>query len=195
MNSELTEERITRCKRYLELDNLCYLAITMEEQALLGTPEEERIKFSREYAPFNPENLNLWRESANLGIPNGCYLLGQCLLNGGETEEGLRWLKTAASKGNLRAKGMLGDFLLDKGKTKEGLKLLHEAADSDDAYACDILANKYRDGEGVPKSRSKSRYYFERAASLGSFDAQNCLDDYDLATGRCWWKTILSIIK
>lgn len=182
-----SEGSVSRCKRYMELERLCHFVVKDNEEAFLGIPKKDRTAFSPAYAPFKPENLSTWQEAADLGISNGCYLLGQCLLNGGEIEEGLRWLKTAISKGNYQAKRTLGEYLLDNGKTDAGLKLLNEVVDSGDAYACDILASRYQNGEGVSKSRSKFRYYLERAALRGSHYAQHCLAADNLTSGWGWW--------
>ena len=183
----IENDKLIRCKRYMELDKLCNLALTIGEQALLGIPKEDRIEFSPHYAPYNPDNLRTWQEAANLGVPNGCFLLGQNLINGGETEEGLRWLETAISKGHRQAKRALGEFLLDYGKTNAGLRLLEEAADSGDACACDCLAHRYDDGNGVPQSKSKYRSYLKRAARLGSHMAQLFLEaDKSIPFWRRW---------
>jgi TPR repeat protein len=169
-------DSVSRCKRYMELEKLCYLAVTIEHQALLDVPKEKMIDFSQEDAPFRPENLYTWQEAANLAIPNGCYLFGKCLLNGGEIKEGLSWLKTAASKGNEHAKRTLGEYFMDNGEPDEGLRLLQEASDAGDAYACESLAHRYDEGDGVPKSKSKFRSYLKRAALLGSHIAMLFLE-------------------
>jgi TPR repeat protein len=189
----ISDEKIAYCKRYMELSRLCYLAVTVAEQALLGVSECDRIEFLPEYMPYKPENLQTWQEAANLGIPNGCYLLGQNLINGGEIEQGLRWLEIAISKGHKQAKRALGEALLDNGRTNEGLRLLEEAANSGDAYACDALAMRYEEGEGVPKSRSKYRFYLERAARLGSRFAQDCLAADNLTPSWGWLRSLLNI--
>jgi TPR repeat protein len=170
----------------MELEKCCYFAVIVGEEALLGIPKEERIEFSPAYAPFKPENLSAWQEAAGLGILNGCYLLGHYLVNVGKTEEGSRWLKIAISKGHVQAKRALGEFLLDKGKTGEGLRLLQELADSGDAPACNSLAIRYQNGEGVPRSRAKYRSYLERAARLGSRYAQHCFDADNFLSDRLW---------
>ena len=126
----ISKDSVSRCKRYMELERLSYRAVTLEHQVLLGVPNEEKIEFSQEYAPFRPENLYTWQEAAKLGIPDGCYLFGKCLLNGGEAEEGLCWLKIVASKGHKHAKRTLGEYLMDNGEPDEGLRLLQEASDA-----------------------------------------------------------------
>ena len=182
-----SEDSVARCKRYMELDKLCNLAVTIDEQALLGIPKEDGIEISPEYAPFRSENITTWQEAANLGIPSGCYLFGKCLLNGGEIEEGLRWLRTAASKGRQQAKTTLAEYLLDNGEPDEGIELLQQATDAGDAYACDCLAHRYMDGEGVPKSKSKFRSYLKRAALLGSRNAEILLEVAESKPFWRWW--------
>jgi TPR repeat protein len=171
-NSQQTSENnVALCKLYMELDKLCYLAVTVEEQVLLVIPKEDRIEFSETYAPFNPENLSCWQKAANLGILNGCYLFGKCLLNSGQIEKGLYWLRIAASKDNEHAKTTLGVYLLERKKHDEGLQLLQQAAEAGYAYACEILAHMYADGDGVPKSKSKFSSYMKLAAQFGSHSA------------------------
>ena len=177
----------SRCKRYMELERLSYRAVTLEHQVLLGVPNEEKIEFSQEYAPFRPENLYTWQEAAKIGIPDGCYLFGKCLLNGGEAEEGLCWLKIVASKGHKHAKRTLGEYLMDNGEPDEGLRLLQEASDAGDAYACESLAHRYDDGDGVPKSKSKFRSYLKRAALLGSHIAMLFLEADESRPSWRWW--------
>ncbi len=169
-------------KRYLELKKLCLLAITVEQQSLLGVPREDRIKFSQEYAPFKPENMANWQEAAKLGILNGCYLYGKCLLNSGQTEQGISWLLIAVGQCHEQAKRTLGDYLLDHGQCREGLQFLQEAADGGDGYACERLAHLHMDGDCVSKSRPKYRYYLKRAVSLGNHNAEVFLKDDELTS-------------
>lgn len=166
--ASISTDRLSHYSRYIELQKLCHMAVTMEQEALIGVPEEERVEFSREFAPYLPQNLEKWLQAAELGIPDGQYLLGSCLLNVGEKEEGLKWLKAVVSQGHNQAKRLLGDYLLDFGQKDEGLRLLIEASDAGDAYACERLAERYEDGDGVKKCRSKYRFYIKRAAKLGS---------------------------
>ena len=110
--------------RYVELQSLCHMAQQMEEQALLGIPHESRVRYPAELAPYRPENLETWRESAELGVLDGQYLFGKYLLNSGHADEGKRWLADAAASGHLPAKRDLGEALLDLGQSSEGLPLL-----------------------------------------------------------------------
>ena len=154
--------------RYVELQSLCHMAQQMEEQALLGIPHESRVRYPAELAPYRPENLETWQEAAELGIPDGQYLLGKCLLNCGQADEGKRWLAEAAASEHLPARRELGETLLDLGQSSEGLQLLLQAAEGGDAYACEVLAYRYQSGEGPRRSVRKYRSFLKQAAALGN---------------------------
>lgn len=168
LTSESDSDLVTRCVHQMELQKTCWQAVTMEQEALTGIPQHERREFPKEAAPYAPQNVGKWEDAARLGIPDGQYLFGQCLISGGQTEAGLQWLKAAVSQDHTQAKRALGDFLLDRGEHERGLALLLEAADSGDAYACERLAERYDEGDGVKRSKRKYRLYLRRAAAMGS---------------------------
>jgi TPR repeat protein len=138
-----------------------------EEQALFGIPHQSRVPYPAELTPYRPENLQMWREAAELGIPDGQYLFGKCLLGCGQAEEGRRWLAEAATSGYLPAKRDLGEALLDLGQSSEGLKLLLQAAGGGDALACEVLAYRCESGEGLQRSARKYCAFLRQAAALG----------------------------
>ena len=158
--SSISEVRYKRCP---ELQKLCGSAVNAEQAALMGTPKEQRKYAFAKLASHDPRNFRIWQESAELGIPDGQYLFGQCLLNRGEAKKGLRWLRIAAFQEHQQAKRVLGDYLLGNRRPAEGLRLLQEAADAGDAYACERLAYRYGTGDGVPQSKHKYTFYFRLA--------------------------------
>ena len=161
--------------RYAELQSACHAGQQIEAQALLGVPHELREPYPAELGPYRPENLGIWREGAELGIPDGQYLLGKCLLNSGQADEGRNWLAQAAAGGHLTAKRDLGESLLDHGQSSKGLKLLLQAVKGGDAYACELLAYRCERGDGLERSLSKYRAFLRQAVALGSVRAKRFL--------------------
>lgn len=167
--------------RLSELKEICSIAVEIGEDALLGNPSEDfRDRYSREYAPFSSENIDQWREAAHLDIIDGQFLLGTNLADNGAEDEGILWLEKAASEGHLIAKRYLGDKLLDIRKSKRGLQLLLSAANSGDANSCYLLALRYSEGDGVPKSKKKAFKFTSMAATLGNHYAKTALKTYEL---------------
>lgn len=164
-------------KRRAKLQEICAMAVTMNEEALLGTPDEYKSNFPEEHAPFAPDNMYKWQEAAQLGIADGQYLFGVSLDNVGETTEAKQWLDKAAAEGHLLARRALGEILLNRDDPQRGLCFLIEAGNAGDAVAWHLLARRYKYGEGVPKSKKKAREYERKAAKLGHFRAQLLLRD------------------
>ena len=158
--------------RYAELQSACHVGQQIEAQALLGVAHELREPYPAELGPYRPENFEMWHEAAELGIPDGQYLLGKCLLNSGQVDEGRNWLAQAAAGGHLPAKRDLGVDLLNHGQSSKGLKLLLQAIKGGDAHACELLAYHYEGGDGVGRSPSKYRAFLKQAATLGSVRAK-----------------------
>ena len=131
----IDSDRMSVLKRRAELQKICHIAVTMREEARLGTPKEYRRKFPLEYAPFAPENMHMWQEAAQLGIADGQYLFGEFLDNVGERSEAKHWLGRATAEGHLLAKRALGGILLDGEDPQRGLYLLLEAGNAGDAIA------------------------------------------------------------
>jgi len=169
-SGRINADRLSILKRRAELQRICNMAVRMRED--LHTPKELTAEFPKKYAPFRPENIELWQEAAELGITNGMYLFGVNLENVGETTEARLWLQKACSQGHLIAKRDLGDILLDGDAPNLGLSLLKEAAMAGDARACLSLALRYEDGDGVPRCKKRARDYMKKAADLGDYDAQ-----------------------
>ena len=161
--------------RYAELQSACHAGQQIEAQALLGVPHVLRDPYPAELGPYRPENHEMWRDAAELGIADGQYLFGKCLLNSGQADEGKNWLAQAAAGGHLPAKRDLGVELLNRGQSSKGLKLLLQAVRGGDAYACELLAYRYEGGDGLERSPSKCHAFLKQAAALGSLRAKRFL--------------------
>lgn len=159
---------------YRELERICHIAITISEEVLLGLERCDRTYSDDEceHAPFAPESFSKWKKSAELGIPDGMCLYGAWLEQKGNARGARMWLEKAVSNGCLIAKRYLADFLINSGEKEKGLRLYHEAIDEGDANAAYMLSMCYEEGDGVPKSIKKYKYFRDKAISLGNKHAK-----------------------
>ncbi len=63
---------------YGQLENECRLAVCVGEEVCL-VKEKQHTKRSDKYAPYSRKNLKKWQNAAELGIPDGMFLLGNNL--------------------------------------------------------------------------------------------------------------------
>lgn len=89
MHNDNYHGHIDRVQQRMEFGRLCFQAVTMEQGALLGVPAELRSRFSKGLAAYRPENLEIWKQAAHLGIADGQYLYGNCFLTTGEPKHDL----------------------------------------------------------------------------------------------------------
>lgn len=108
--------------------------------------------------------------AANLGDPGAQYVYGKAMLFGDKepyipdnTEQGLKWLKSAASQNDEDAQFLLG-FCYDNGigvteNKVMALKYYQEAADNGEENAMATMGEKYLKGDGVDRDFDKAHYY------------------------------------
>ncbi len=74
------------------------------------------------------------------------------------------------------AKRELGDQLITSGETVEGIQYLQEVASQGDPKACCLLADCYREGKGVNKSRQEFWRWMNKAANYGHHSANRSVE-------------------
>jgi TPR repeat protein len=145
-----------------------------EEQSILAK-ELQSLKNS----PIYPYLL-----SANKGDTGAKYKVGVMYLEGAnapqDTQEGIRWLQSAANSNHTLAQLELGKIYLSGRPSIEkdyviAMKWLEKAAESGDPNAQFHLANMYRKGLGVSKSNAEAVKWFRLAAKQGHEEARKIL--------------------
>jgi TPR repeat protein len=143
---------------------------TYEQLLFEGQGKED--EFLRQHAPAR---LSAWRFAAESGNPQGQVLVGECFLQGLETEkapdEALKWFRKAAEQGFAVGQASLGGaYLLGEGVSKdtdEGLKWLRKAAEKGFASGQYALAAMYLAGDGISKDTDEGLKWLRKAAEKG----------------------------
>ncbi len=145
-----------------------------EEQSILDK-ELQSLKNS----PIYPYLL-----SANKGDVSAKYEVGVMYIEGQsapqDTQEGIRWLQSAANNEHVLAQLELGKIYMNGAPSIEAdyliaLKWLEKAAQSGNADAQYHLGNMYRRGLGITKSNAEAVKWFRLAAKQGHKEASDIL--------------------
>ena len=115
----------------------------------------------------------------------GHYLIHAGMEQGANMDEvyetGEAWLRRAARRGSMFARGLLGDFLLDchtdEASHQEGERHLRVAAASGDRVAMRNLGICLYWGEGVAANEDEGLAWLRRSAELGDWLARDILRD------------------
>ena len=113
-------------------------------------------------------------------MPEAQYALGKLLLSGdlevNNTDEGLRWLRQAAQRGNTYAAYRLGkEYLTGKHAPKSGENAVHWfrlSAKRGNPFAQYMLGKLYLEGKAVPRDQEQAVQWFWRSAAQGNRYAQ-----------------------
>lgn len=119
-------------------------------------------------------------KAAQAGSGAGMFEVARLLLTEADPADrarGREWLQRAADTGYVRAQGLLGmGKLVGQGGFAPdpiaGAALVRAAAEQGDADAAAALGAAYQGGLGVPASETEASLWTERAARLGSLQAQ-----------------------
>lgn len=120
---------------------------------------------------------DLWRQAAELGLPEGQYFYGECHNYGINTpvnkSKAIEWLTKASDQDHARAQLVLGVLLtttkLTEDAARQGLRLWERAAEHNLADAQYILGVLYRETD----DKAEIAYqYLQRAANQGHIKAQ-----------------------
>jgi hypothetical protein len=145
-----------------------------EEESILAK-ELQSLKNS----PIYPYLLN-----ANQGDIGAKYEVGVMYIEGQsapqDTQEGIRWLQSAANNEHVLAQLELGKIYLNGAPSVEAdyliaLKWLEKAAQSGNADAQYHLGSMYRRGLGITKSNAEAVKWFRLAAKQGHKEARDIL--------------------
>jgi TPR repeat protein len=145
--------------------------------------EEQRI-LSKELQNLKNSPIYPYLISATKGDTDAKYQVGIMYIKGEEapkdTNEGIRWLQSAANSNHFLAQVELGKLYLNGGQSIEkdylmAHKWLEKAADNGEADAQYHLGNMYRKGLGVRKSNAKAVKWFRLAAKQGHKKARKTL--------------------
>lgn len=100
------------------------------------------------------------------------YALGSALLKGKFINDGIRWLKRAAKRGNVKAQYTLGGLFLKSQDYAHAEKWLTKAADQGDSDAQNNLGSIYANGDGVQTDLARAKNLFQKSADQGNMDAK-----------------------
>ena len=129
--------------------------------------------------------LPLWRRAAELGLPEGEWLLGCCYKDGlGVEKDNARaesWFRKAAGKNNAYAQFHLGTcYARGRGVEKdmaEAVRWFRKAARGRCGAAQFNLAVCYEHGYGVKKDKNRAGSWYRKAAKQGNPEAKKKLED------------------
>lgn len=105
---------------------------------------------------------------ANSKNPEACYLLGTLFLSKGNTEQGIFWVKQAASLGDGMMKYRAAKSIIDNGAgvgMKDAIAMLKESIAGGNNFAKNEYAKALLFGNGVPKDNANAYALFKDAAS------------------------------
>ncbi len=153
-----------------------------------------------------PQAVSWFTKAADLGDPDGKYLLAECLMTGkGGTKDqkkAIELLTESAGMNNTFAMNMLGDIYhrgirdLVPPNPTESFNFFTKAKELGSPDACGNLGVLYMTGQGVGPDEKKAADLFREGAELGSFFSMacyaQCLVDgrgvqKDFAAGREWF--------
>ena len=135
----------------------------------LGVCYEQAIGTKRDME----KALVWWVKAAKLGLGHAeaQYRAGStAIIEFGEYDDGIAWLRRSAEQGNPFAMRFLGFVYAGKDKAesdewyRKAVEALYQAAKQGDPRAQHDLAGLYRDGIGVPKDSDEAGKWFELAA-------------------------------
>ena len=121
-----------------------------------------------------------WREAAGMGVPQGQWLWGLCLLLGEQTGRDVRkaaaCFRSAAERGYAPAQCSYG-FCCYEGKgvpqsAAEAVQWFRKAAEKADPRGQWCLGACYDAGEGVPQDKAAAAEWYRKAAEQGNATAQ-----------------------
>ena len=114
------------------------------------------------------------------GYDCSAYALGKLLLEQGEAESGIDWLKKAAEQGNQYARYRLGKICVLGEQAEKNvpaaLEYLRSSAEQGNQYAQYTLGKLYLLGREVPQDRELGLEYLNRSADQGNVYARFMLD-------------------
>lgn len=130
-----------------------------------------------------PSRVSVWRRAAELGIPEGQYLLGDAYWEANGVEEDLaqaaKWWAAAVESGLEHAIRDLGRcYWTGNGLPQDrerGLALLRKASDLGDYRAVGDLAVIYIRGDGVPEDKPRAIQMMREIAADGYAGAEHWL--------------------
>lgn len=105
---------------------------------------------------------------ANAKQPEACYLLGTLFLSKGNNEQGIFWVKQAASLGDNMMKYRSAKSIIDNAGgvgMKEAIAMLKESIADGNNFAKTEYAKALLFGNGVPKDNANAYALFKDAAS------------------------------
>ena len=140
--------------------------------------------------PNAEKAVNIFRNSANSGYPGAkehiafAYMFGIGLDNLTQDCDAKFWIERLASKGNLDALNFLGNmYNTGKGVAKDqrkAVEIYKELVNKNYIYGYTNLALCYLNGYGVDKDTKKAKQYLEQAASMGSQEAIEIMENAKL---------------
>ena len=157
---------------------------TMAEKYLLMAAKsgnvEAQLTLAYLYRGLDDYNQALYwaRKAAQTDNADSHEFIGMAYLNGmgvkQDTEEGIKWLESAAEYGSASAQFTLGDILMgnDYGANVEvdperSFKYLMMAAQQEHAEAMFCVGLCYSSGKGTPKDNDASMEWIRKAAEMG----------------------------
>jgi len=145
---------------------------------------EERNILDKELQSLKNSPIYPYLLSANQGDTNAKYKVGIMYIKGldapQDTQEGIRWLQSAANNNHILAQLELGKIYLHGAPSIEkdyltAMKWLEKAAQDGDADAQFHLGNMYRKGLGISKNNAEAVKWLRLAAKQGHKDASKIL--------------------
>lgn len=143
-----------------------------------------RIYFDERYAGYDRAKAEQYVfESARMGNVRGMYLHGLTLCEEGRSKsdsiEGVRWIRTAADLGEIKAQKILEEEILpDATKMADGaLADLYAAAEVGDTEALNALARKHLDEESDMFDYEKAYLFIKKAWAQESVEAAFLLSE------------------
>lgn len=150
--------------RLAYLTRVCRAVAANAIEALNGRDEIHEIPDN--ILPSDPKNGHVWKEAYVLGIPEAIFIHAGQEISFGDRKLGIAILIEGAKKGCVECIRNLGLELLEQGDNS-GIQLLEEAIRKRDGYAAWQLAQHYKHGPTLMRSRTKYLKYLTIAASLG----------------------------
>ena len=138
----------------------------------------EALRLSEKPLSFEDEDMEDGPEPEE--EKGSAYALGKLLLEQGDAENGISWLKKAAERRNKYALYLLGKVYLTGEQTEKNveaaLEYLRSSAEQGNQYAQYTLGKLYLLGREVPRDRELAIDYLTRSAAQGNAYAQFFLD-------------------
>ena len=145
---------------------------------------EEQNILAKELQSLKNSPIYSYLLSANQGDTGAKYKVGVMYIEGEDapqdTQEGIRWLQSAANNDHTLAQLELGKIYLQGAPSMEkdylmAMKWLEKAAQNGDSDAQYHLGNMYRKGLGTSRSNAEAIKWFRLAAKQGHKDARKIL--------------------